>query len=225
VVAVLVKLPFASRHWALPVLCALYRDRNSNQKENRRHKTPCQLAQQLLSALLHWFPQRRFIALGDGGFASHKLAGFAHRHRRRLTLIARGSGDLNLYALPKPRQLSRQALWKRRKYNLRPRCRRGKKLPSPQKTVEAARDAGKRSLPTQKLQWYGNAQRVMEIFSGCAGWYHAYGDGTAALLPLRWVYTRDPKQSDYQDWFFCTDPQMTPQQIIQRFALRAGRSK
>jgi hypothetical protein len=60
----------------------------------------------------------------------------------------------------------------------------------------------------------------MEIFSACGGWYHAYGNGTAALLPVRWVYTRDPRQPSCQDWFFCTDPAWTPSQIVQGFAKR-----
>jgi hypothetical protein len=56
IIAVLVKLPFSSRCWALPVLCALYRDRKTNQRENRRHKTPCHLARQLLATLMHSLP-------------------------------------------------------------------------------------------------------------------------------------------------------------------------
>jgi DDE superfamily endonuclease len=226
VLAILVKFPFSSRYWALPVLCALYRDRKTNQREKRRHKTPCLLARQMLATLLHWFPDRRFIAIGDGGFAAHDLARFAHRHRRRLTLIARGRGDLNLYALPKPHKPCRQTVWKRRKYNLRPRCRRGRKLRSPAKTVEAAR-ACKRasgSLPTQTLRWYGQSRKTLEIFSDCGGWYHAYGKGVAHLVPLRWVYTCDPKkprdQRKAQDWFFCTDANLTPKQIIEIFACR-----
>jgi hypothetical protein len=222
VLAILVKFPFSSRWWALPVLCALYRDRKTNGREKRRHKTPCLLARQLLAMLLHWFPDRRFIAIGDGGFASHDLARFAHRHRRRLTLIARAPGNLNLYALPKAHKPCRQTEWKRRKYNLRPRCRRGHKLRSPAKTVEAARAGG--SLPTQTLQWYGQSEKNLEIFSACGGWYHAYGKGIAHLIPLRWVYTCDPKkprdQRKARDWFLCTDPNLTPKQIIEIFAKR-----
>src|SRR5689334_7193922 len=202
--------------------CALYRDRKTNDREKRRHKTPCLLARQMLATLLHGFPDRRFIAIGDGAFGVHDLARFAHRHRRRLTLIARGRGDLNLYALPRPHKPCRQTEWKRRKYNLRPRCRRGRKLRSPAKRVEAARASG--CLPTQTLQWYGQSQKTLEVFSDCGGWYHAYGKGIAHLIPLRWVYTADPKkpanQRKAQDWFLCTDPSFTPRRIIEIFARR-----
>src|SRR5205823_3892453 len=89
VLAVLVRFPFAPRRrWALPVLAALYRPEGLNQKEGRRHKTPADLARQLMAVLVHWFPARRFILLGDGGFASHDLARFCHRHRRRVTLVS-----------------------------------------------------------------------------------------------------------------------------------------
>lgn len=222
VIAVLVKLPFASRCWALPVLCALYRVPSLSQQEKRRHKTPCVLARQMMAILLHWFPDRRFVMLGDGGFASHDLARFAYRHRDRLTLIARARSDMNLHVLPGPHTFCRQTLWKRRKYNLRPRCRKGRKLPSPAQTVAAAGAAAK--LPTQTLRWYGQSQKRMEIFSACAGWYHAYGNGTAALVPLRWVHTCDPDkpgdQPKGQDWFLCTDPTCTPSQIVENFAGR-----
>jgi len=76
VLSISVKFPFTARRWALPVLVALYRPEALNESEGRRHKTPAQLAQQLVAVLIHWFPQRRFVVLGDGGYASHELASF-----------------------------------------------------------------------------------------------------------------------------------------------------
>lgn len=74
VLAVLVRFAFCQRAWALPVLVALYRPPALNQQEHRRHKTPIDLARGLLAVLLRWFPDRRFILLGDGAYASHELA-------------------------------------------------------------------------------------------------------------------------------------------------------
>jgi hypothetical protein len=84
--AINVQFSFASRPWALPALCALYRPAELNRAEGRRHKTPIRLAMQLVAALMHWFPERKFILVGDGGYASHELARFCHRHRRHVTL-------------------------------------------------------------------------------------------------------------------------------------------
>lgn len=76
VLAVNVKFPFAARPWALPVLCALYRPEEWNRAEHRRHKTPIRLTMQMVASLIHWFPRRKFILVGDGGYASHELARF-----------------------------------------------------------------------------------------------------------------------------------------------------
>ena len=48
---VVVRFPFCSRPWALPLLTALYRPKELNQKEKRRHKTPIQLAEGMMAVL------------------------------------------------------------------------------------------------------------------------------------------------------------------------------
>ena len=100
VLAIHVRFPFAKRSWALPVLMALYKPEELNKQEGRRHRTPIDLTKGLIAALIHWFPHRKFVLLGDGGYASHDLARFAHRHRRHLTLVSRFHADANLYAPP-----------------------------------------------------------------------------------------------------------------------------
>ena len=205
VLAALVKLPFAKRRWALPLLCALYRPRDLNQKEHRRHKVPSQLAQQLLAALLHWFPQRRFIFLGDGHFSGHELADFARRHRDRVTLIGRLRKKANLYARPP----AAKARWRRRG---RHRCGRtalkGRKLPSPAEHVTHA----KRHRLT--VRWYGDSKRSVHVVSGKGLWYR-----TGCRAWIRWVYVRDP-QGGRSDYFYSTDARMSPRRIIETFAAR-----
>ena len=100
VLAILVKFPFAQRRWALPILVALYRSKKWNRKHGRRHKTPSELMRQLLAVLIRWFPQRKFVFSGDGGYGTHARSRFAHRHRSRLTLVSRFYPDANLYAPP-----------------------------------------------------------------------------------------------------------------------------
>ena len=79
---VLVRVPFATRRWALPLLMALDLPEEENHRQGRRHKTPAELMQQMLAVLIHWFPDRQFIFTGDGGYGTHALASFAHRHCR-----------------------------------------------------------------------------------------------------------------------------------------------
>ena len=79
VLAVLVKFPFATRRWALPVLVDLYRPPEVSAAEGRRHKTPAQLMCRLLRRLLLRFPNRAFVFTGDSGYGTHEVARFYHR--------------------------------------------------------------------------------------------------------------------------------------------------
>ena len=155
VLAILVRFPFANRPWALPVLVALYRSKEWNKKHKRRHKTPSELMRQLLAVLRHWFPERKFVFAGDGGYGTHELTRFTHRHRNRLTLVSRFYPDANLYAAP-PRRKG--------KVHGRPR-KKGAKLPCPAAVVKKS--------PRSRLtvRWYGGGRRRVEIVSGVGQWY------------------------------------------------------
>src|SRR5438105_3994611 len=89
VLALLVRLPFTTRRWALPLLMALYQPQEENLREGRRHKTPPQLLRQLLLVLMRWFPDRKFVCTADGNYATHELAELATRYPRRLTFISK----------------------------------------------------------------------------------------------------------------------------------------
>jgi hypothetical protein len=198
--AINVKFPFAARPWALPVLCALYRPAEQDRAEHRRHKTPIRLAMQLVAALLHWFPGRKFILLGDGGFASHELASFCHRHRRHVTLISRFHADANLYDLPPA---------KRNPKGGRPRLK-GRKRAAPHTVVK--RSQGKRF----RVNWYGGQSRRVELISAAAHWYKAGG----GLTPVRWVFVRDLEGTHREEYFYSSDVSLPPEQIVSLFAAR-----
>ena len=203
VLAIAVKFPFIQRRWALPVLVALYRPEELNTAEKRRHKTPAHLARQLAAALMHWFPSRKFVFLGDGGFASHDWASFAHRHRRHATLVARFHDDACLYQPPpavKPNTPKKQG---------RPRVK-GAKLPTPAEVVVTAR----RRQAT--VDWYGGSSRKVQLVHGDGQWYRS-GEG---LVPVRWVYTHDVQGTHRDDYFYSTDPTLDPAQIVSWFTGR-----
>jgi hypothetical protein len=164
----------------------------------------------MIATLLHWFPDRRFVLLGDWGFASHDLAWFCHRHRDRLTLVARTRSDMNLYALPPARRQPG------RRRGSPPR--KGRKLPTPAQAVAAA-DAADAPRRHARVRWYGNGVRDLQLLGGCGGWYRHRGSGRAALVPVRWVYVFDP-QSGREDYFYTTDPSWSPEQVVQTFAGR-----
>ena len=200
VLSINVMFPFASRPWALPVLCALYRPAELNQSEGRRHKTPIDLARQLLATLIHWFPERKFILLGDGGYASHELARFCHRHRRHVALVSRFHPQANLYEAPSPNRLNKTG---------RPRTK-GKPIAKPA-------DAVKKSKARRfTVNWYGGKTRRVELIWSEGHWYKA-GDG---LVPVRWVFVRDLSGTHRDEYFYSTDPTMPPQQIVSLYTGR-----
>lgn len=196
VLAINVTFPFASRPWALPVLCALYRTRETNAQEGRRHKTPIVLARQLIAVLMHWFPERRFILLGDGHYASHELAAFCWRHRKRLALVSLLHPRAHLCEPPPPR----------RKGQMGRRRVRGTKLPHPQDVVADARTKRRRAT----VGWYGGKKRRVEFVSQTAHWYKA-ADG---LVPIRWIFVHDLEDTHEDRYFYSTDPSLSPSAII-----------
>jgi hypothetical protein len=200
VLAILVQFPFAHRPWALPVLVALYQSEAENTLQGRPHKTPATLLRQLTSVLLHWFPQRQFVLVGDGGYGTHEMARFAHRYRRRLSLVSRFYATANLYAPPtRPSGPQRG----------RPRIR-GAKQPSPQQVVART--------PRQQLRvrWYGGTTRDVEVVSRRTQWYKT-GHG---LVPVRWVFVHDCQGTHRDEYFFTTAPALSPIQIIELYTGR-----
>jgi len=199
VLAISVKFPFTSRRWALPVLCALYRPEELNRAEGHRHQTAPHLARQLMAVLIHWFPQRKFVFLGDGGYASHELARFCHRHRRHATLVSRYHGDANLYA-PPPKPKKRSG---------RPRGK-GRKLATPEKVV------ARRQLTPATVSWYGGSDRRVQLTGDMGQWYKA-GKG---LVPVRWVFVHDVQGTHRDEYFYTTDTSLNLTQIVSWFTAR-----
>lgn len=198
VLCILVQFPFTSRPWALPVLVALYRTKEQNRKEGQRHKTPVELARQLLAVLLRWFPERKFCLSGDGGFSAHELAYYAQR--RHAVYVGRFHPAANLYAPPPAR---------RHGCSGRPR-KKGCKLPSPQQVV--ARSRRKRL----EVSWYGGGRRRVEVVTGTGHWYK----GGVGLAAIRWVFVHDLTGTHRDEYFFSTDVEMTPQALIEHFTGR-----
>ncbi len=199
VLALSVPFPFTWRRWALPVLVALYRPESLDQAEGRRHKTAPDLARQLMAVLLHGFPERKFIFLGDGGYASHELARFCQRHRRHATLVSRFHGNARLYA-PAP---------KRHKPKGRPPPK-GRKLPTPEQVV------AHRARTEATVSWYGGGHRRVGLVTSTGLWYKA----GAGLVPLRWVFVRDLQGTHRDEYFYTTDPALTATQIVTWFTAR-----
>lgn len=226
VLTILVKFPFAVRPWALPVLVALYRGAEKDQSKSKsrklkdktkaqakrrarrkaeaakpRHKTPSELMRQLLAVLIHWFPDRRFVFAGDGGYGTHALARFADRHRRHLSLVSLFYPDANLYD-PPPVVVGKRTG--------RPR-KKGDKRPTPEAVVAAT------AAPTAlNVSWYGGGRRAVETVHGTGHWFKS-GKG---LVPVLWVFVRDRTGTHRDSYLFSTDRTLTAQRVIETYTGR-----
>lgn len=203
VMCVLVRLKGWDRPWALPILCGMCVSPKLAGKIGARQKTPSQIARQLLTRLMRWFPNRKFILTGDYQVITHETVGFAQRHADRVTVIGHLRGDANLYAPPKhPGRRCRAGS----------RSKKGRKLPVPAQRI------GQLKPVLEEVNWYGGSRRKVRHVSEQALWYDKHG---RAVTPIRWVCVLGDAKQNLQDaFFFSSDPAMTAVTIIEHYARR-----
>ncbi len=192
VLAVLIRFPWANRPWALPVLVDLYRSEEDDRLRRRPHRTPARIMATLLRVMLSWFPERRFLFVGDSGYGTHELARFVGRHRARLGLVSKLHPEANLFEPPPP---------------YRGKGRPPVKGPRRPKPREAVADA---ELRTETVAWYGGGERAVGLATGTGHWYKS-GE---KLVPIVWVFVRDQTGTHRDEYFFSTDVDRTAVAII-----------
>ncbi len=199
----LVPIPWAARTWALPVVTALAPSERYDREHERRHKTLTDWARQLLVLVRRWYPERAIVAVADSTYAAIPLLARWQRLVNPFTLITRLRLDAALYDPPLPRRPGQRG---------RPRLK-GKRLP----TLAAIAAAPTTTwIPLAVRQWYGRGERLIDVASGTALWYHT------GLPPVavRWVLIRDPQGRFATQALLCTDLDVTPAQIVAWFILR-----
>ena len=198
VLAVLVKFPFATRRWALPVLVDLYLPPEASKAAGRPHRTPAQRMGRLLRVMVGRFPGRTFVSAGDSGYGTHEVARFAHRHRSRLTLVSACHPDVNLFDPPPP-------------YSGKGRPRvKGGRVPKPRQAAAAA------TLAPLGVIWYGGGTRRVEAATGAGHWYK----GGQGLVPIRWVFVRDATGTHRDEYLFTTDGRLTADAVVSAYCGR-----
>jgi DDE superfamily endonuclease/Archaeal putative transposase ISC1217 len=208
-----VSFPFApQKTWALPVLVRLYRKRKNpklapgrngkpekkqtGQATDKQYRTRPQLALEMIQVVARWLGPRKLRVLGDSEYAGGSIS----RHLPSNTeLISRMTMNAALYELP-PHQATGRG--RRRK--------KGARLSNP---LQMAQDSRRRWTQTTACL-YGRTVKV---------WYQAIDAlwySSAGSRLLRIVVVRDPGGRRRDDCFFSTDLALTPQQILETFALR-----
>ncbi len=199
----LVPIPWAGRTWALPVLTALAPSERYDAERGGRHKTLTDWARQLLLVIRRWWPERAVVAVADSGYAALEFLAACRAWRRPVTIVTRLRLDAALYAPAPPRRPGRRG---------RPR-KKGQRLPTP---AAIAADPATAWASITVAQWYGAGERVVDVVTDTAVWYHT----GLPPVPLRWVLIRDPRGKFATQALLCTDLAATPEQILAWFVLR-----
>ena len=198
---VVVPIPWAGRHWALPFLTVLAPSARWSETHGKRHKTLTDWARQAILQTKRWLPNRRLVFVADSGFAALDLLAAVRRHVCVITRLAAGC-QLCSSRRPNAGRVRRG----------RPPLK-GRRLP----TLSAVL-ANKKTVWTTVVvsQWYNAQQRTLLIATGTAVWYHA----GIPPVPIRWVLVRDPSGEHEPSAFLSTDLDATPAMILGWFVSR-----
>ena len=199
----LVEIPWASRIWALPFLTALAPSERYNQERGHRHKTLTDWGRQMLRQVRRWLPERELFVVADSSFAALELLAAVSQMRNPVHMITRLRLDAALYKPAPPRKAGQMG---------RPR-HKGARLPN-LSTVLTNPQTQWQTVTVNS--WYGGRERVVELTTGTAVWYHT----GMPVVPIRWVLVRDPEGKFEAQALLCTNQEYDPVQILQWFVRR-----
>lgn len=195
VLAVLVRVPFSTRTWALPLLLRLYRTQRSSEKNGETHRKKTELARELVDLVLTW-TDRQIHLTADSAYCNATVAGGLSE---RVVLIGSMRNDAVLTAAPTKsvRRRGRKRV-------------RGQSMRSP----ELLAADGRTAWQSCRANLYGEVRSV--AFKTCvAQWYRV----CSARL-VRVVVVRELKGKIGLRVFFSTDPNLSVLQILEGYAQR-----
>jgi hypothetical protein len=202
VMAILVRVPWSRRVWALPFLTVLAPSEKANQKAGRRHKTSIDWVRQMIKVVRRWWPMRALVLVVDGGFAAVKLALACTATGLEVTMVSRLRLDAGLYHFPpapRPGQ-------------------KGKKPKKGKRQRKLSEWAHRSDTPWQEIEvtWYRGLRRKLLVYSNTGLWYTSGWDPVA----IRYILVRDPEGQLRDEAFFATDLAATPEQILEWVVMR-----
>jgi hypothetical protein len=191
VAGIVVRLPFCTAPVCLPVLLRLWAGKATT--------TPVELAAQLLKLLVAAFPDRQVHGVGDAAYHGRSLL------VPGATWTTRLPANACLFATAPPRtgRRGRPAL-------------KGRKLGRPAALAAAATGAatgaGWRKTAVYR---YGRTETVQLAERACI-WYGSFGNRPGRCMLLRELGSANA----YDLALFTLDPAATPEQIVERYAIR-----
>jgi SRSO17 transposase len=194
VMSVLVRVPIWKGHvFAVPILARLYRRQALCRSGRRPFRTKGQLALEMIERLAGWVPERRFLLLADGNYADKRLM---RPLPKCVEVVSRIRYDAALWA-PRPKRLRRMG---------RPRLH-GRRRARPADHIARRSNAWKSAALTDG--------RVYEVQTWTALWWKVFRD-----RPIRIVATRRRGSPGRVDFFYTTDPTLSVEEILERYADR-----
>lgn len=191
---------WAKRIWALPFLTVLAPSERYAKEEGKQHKKITDWARQMLLQLKRWLPDREVIVVGDSSYAVIELLAAV---REQLTVITRLRLDAALYEPAPPREPGKPGR-KRKK---------GKKLPT---LKEVLKHSATKWQKVQLSQWYGYTEKIMEVTTAAAVWYHS----GKPVVSLRWILLRDAEGKLAPIALLSTDQHLSAEEIVTYFVRR-----
>ena len=198
---VLTPIPWAGRIWALPFLTLLCPSERYYRRYGRAHRTLTERARQMVRVVQRWLPERSLVVVADSGFAA--LEFLAAVTTPRCSVVTRLRLDAALYEPAPPRRPGQPG---------RPR-KKGRRLPT---LAQIAADQATRWQALTVGLWYGEVNRVVEISTGTAVWFHSGMPPVA----IRWVLIRDPQGRFATQALLSTDPTAAADDIVGWFVRR-----
>lgn len=199
VVAVLVRVPFSQRPWALPVLFRLYRNIKDCERRRIRHRKKTELAREMLDLVIAWSGDRRLEIAADGAYCNDTLSRGAPAN---VFFFGSMRPDAVLTTLPMPHHHG---------YGGR-RRKRGDVLRKPEKL---ARD-GRTAWSVGHAVLYGKLTRV-RYKSIDAQWYRAMGTRLLRIVVVECTSGQLPFRV-----FFASDPTLSVEAVLETYAGRWG---
>jgi hypothetical protein len=198
VVGLAVPIPGTNKLFCLPI--------HARQQMPGQGQGEPELARQMLQEVLDWFPDRRVLLVGDGGFSGKNLLGNLDPRVRYVGLM-RGDAALHTVDIPP-----------RRKGQAGPNRKQGLRLPAPREVAQKAdRARSKNSRWTWKhirADAYGRTRRF-QVCSFQATWPRVF-----ARRPIQVVVCR-PLEKGYDEiYLYTTDLTARPTWVVETYARR-----
>jgi hypothetical protein len=196
--ALIIKLPWSNRCWALPFMTVLCPSKKHDEQKGLCHKSSIDRAMQMVYIISRVL-KCPWILVGDGGFACLKLGHTCVKSGA--ILVSRLRLDAALFEEVKISPVKRRGR----------KPLKGSKIPTLKEQIKT----GCLRWQESKIAWYGSVLKTVKLATGVNLWY------TSGEKPLkiRWLLVQD-QVTQRVEAFFSTDINMDPIAIVETFVLR-----